>query len=1634
MSDTSDAAVEKLRNENPLLHTILEEVARSAGTHERDLARRFAELYFSKAPPGIFQERKTEELAAAALGAFRFLQRSRPDRVDVEVTTPDPGSEGWSSSTTLIRTNVSERPFIVDTLRALIHAEDLAIELLIYPVIRVERNEAGEVVDLGASATGGSRESLVHCEVTQVTDPARLEWLRSRIERSLSDAVLATRDFHRMVDAVNETVTILAETAREQPNRKDEVEEVQHFLRWLRDGGFVFLGYRGYDLVDHDGERCVQIEPGSGLGILRSDETSSFARPVALSSLPDGFRSLAEGGPLLIISKTNATATVHRRSRMDYIGVKKLNEAGKVVGERRFIGLFTSQGYSEKAENIPILRRKLEVILLESGVQPGSHDYKEIHTIFNSLPKEELFLTSAEEIGADIRTVLTTFDADEVRVTLRRDPLQRGVSVMVIMGKEKFSGEVRMRIEEAFVERLRGEVLNYHLSMGEGDQARLHFYLAVPQDAFDTVTSNELEETVWVLTRTWADRVEEGLARIRAPDEAYRLAELYGKAFSPEYKAASDTDTAVSDILELEAMRREGRDVSVVLMNPHTGLAVASREPVTELKLYLRGVRLILSDFMPILENCGLRVIAVTPFEVGPRESSEAILYTFVVQGPDRQPLDIEAVGSRLARTILAVRRGDLSNDILNQLVLTAGLGGREVDVLRTYASYGFQVGAVPSRLSLPNALRKYPDIAALLFRWFDMRFNPEGPRDRGERAKEAAAIRRKFLSSLSAVSVLSDDRALRRLANLIDSTLRTNYWQGGGRIPTKRSGGVPYISLKFDCKKLEGTARTRLRYEVWVRSARMEGVHLRGARVARGGIRYSDRPDDFRTEVLGLVKTQMVKNAVIVPAGSKGGFITLRQLEPEAMGDEAREQYRTLIRGLLDITDNLKGGQPIPPEQVVCWDEPDPYLVVAADKGTAKYSDVANGVAEEYGYWLGDAFASGGSNGYDHKELGITARGAWECVRRHFIEMKKDIQSEPFTVVGIGDMSGDVFGNGMLLSRQIRLLAAFDHRDIFLDPDPDPETSFRERERLFALGRSSWQDYDTGLLSPGGMIVPRGTKEVRLSPEIQAALGIEEEGPFDGEELVRHVLRSPVELLWNGGIGTYCKASTETHADAGDASNDAVRVDATELRAGVVGEGGNLGFTQRARVEFALLGGRLNTDAIDNSGGVDLSDREVNLKILLNAAVEAGTLDPERRNPLLRDLSDPVAALVLKDNRSQSLAVSLDELRAKEAVDDLRELIAGLERLGVLDRAAEHLPTWEEIDERRDRNQTFTRPELAVLLAYAKLHLTGRILGSALPDDPAAREFLEEYFPPAALTESGEVAIEAHRLKREIVASQLSNELVDIMGAGFVYRVSRGTGRPAEDVAWAWLIASSLTGQRALMDRLRGQGEAMPPASAYRWLLGLSRVLERTTRWLLSNAGETKDIRDVVDENLAGLGRLRTAFPDIVAGEDRDRFDGLVDELQADGAEEGFARELVTLRFLDQLLEILRVHRNTDADPLDSAQTFYRVSEMFRISWLRKAIFDAAGDDRWEQRAAQALSDDLTRAHQRLVAAVMGYRGRLASVDAAVGALIAEHQDGMDRYRDLAREVESEGRARLPALTVLLRELMKVADGVQWV
>jgi glutamate dehydrogenase len=1624
---------------------------------ESSLLCDFARLFFTKSPRSLLAERDVETLTSLTRGAFRFLQSSRGDEPSVQVVNPE--DEGWKAPVTVIRARLGDRPFIVDTIREYLSAENIQIHHYIYPVLRVVRDAAGEVVGL-EEPTEPPLVAVVHCEVSRIASAERRAELEAEICRRLNDVVAATNDFGAMLEQLERVAQEVQDYAERLPERAPEFEEIGDFLRWLRLENFVFLGYRAYRL-EHEGDAtALHVEPDTGIGILGRQKDSKYAGGVPLSELPDALRRRVVAGPTLIISKTNRESTVHRRARMDYIGIKRLDERGRVVGEHRFLGLFTSKAYAEHAEVIPILRQKLERVLQSSGAAPGSHDYKEIITIFNAMPKEEVFQASAAELEREIQTVLSWLFVDEVHVTLRPDPLGRGASVMVILPRGKFSGEVRQRIEEALLRRLDGSILNYHLALSAGDQARLHFYVSASAEAVQSCNPRELEYEITQIIRSWEDRLTEELEREFDPAEAHRLVRVYAPAFNDEYRAATLPAVAIQDIRQLEALLTENRGVRLDLRSPRGRGRAEDFAGVSILKLFLRDERLVLSDFMPMLEYAGVRVLEMTPFAVTGPGLPNFMIYSFAVQGPEGQPLPTDRTAA-LAEMLLDVREGIARNDAFNSICISAGLRWRELEVLRTYAHYGFQVGMLPTRFAVARALTRYPEIARLLMAYFRAKFDPElgdgeaTSAERGARADRQAAgtgegsgtpldatseirdrdeaIRQAYeavTNALDSVSALADDRALRRMLALMSATMRTNYYRHGGADPTFTSGGAPYVSIKIGCADVDELQKSRLLYEIYVHSANMEGIHLRGASVSRGGIRWSDRPDDFRTEILGLVTTQMVKNAVIVPGGSKGGFITRRSFaDRDAMMAEAADQYRTLIRGMLDITDNIVDGRVVPPTGVVRHDGDDPYLVVAADKGTAHLSDSANAVSTEYGFWLDDAFASGGSYGYDHKKEGITARGAWECVRRHFREMGKDIQTEPFTVVGIGDMSGDVFGNGMLLSRQIRLLAAFDHRHIFIDPDPDPETSYLERERMFRLPRSSWEDYDRSLLSPGGMIVPRGSKEVTLTPEARRALGLSEQVTrLDGEALIRAVLKAPAELLWNGGIGTYVKDPDETHADAGDSTNDPVRVNADELRCLVVGEGGNLGLTQRARISFALRGGRINTDALDNSAGVDMSDHEVNLKILLGSAVAAGELSIERRNELLERMANEVNRLVLKNNINQSLAISLDQTRSREALRDFAALISSFERERILDRGSEDLPTTETIQEREAMGIGLTRPTLCVLLAFAKLYTKGRLLASELPDDPALFPYLHGYFPAEGVEAAGEDRMAKHRLRREIITTELVNDLVDLMGSSFLHRVARDSGQEIPAAVRAWLIASQVSGApevRADLARLEGE---VPAQVIYRWLFGLARVLERTTLWALANVTPEASTTAVIEDLRSGLARLRAEFAQIVTGEDRELFINRVQELSELGVDDALGQRIITLRFLPQMLNIMRIAQEAGQDPVDTASAYYRVSTDFGCAALRQALAATASDEPWEQRYVQLLVEDVDRAHRALTRKALAGRAEGIPLEKALARVEAARGAQIEAYRSLMQELAGFETAPLAGYALAARALGEVA------
>jgi len=1590
------------------LEGLLEELEPALEEESRPLVEDFARRLMSRASTEFLESHSSSWLASQVRAAFELVQGTPPDDISVRVRDL-PGDTGEF----VVQTVMTDRAFIVDTVREHLHSEGYSIVQLLHPVLRVSRDDAGRIRAVEDREGEGARTSVIFILAEGRPDEEQRDRLHEELRARLEKVRMATDDFDLMLEASHDVSGDLGEMCEWFPWRTAELEEMQSFLEWLRDDNFVFLGYREYEVRSGEGgEKRVGVRPGSGLGILRDESDSRYAEPVPVDDLDPDLQARLLGGPLLIFSKTNAISPVHRNARMDYVGVKRMAPNGEVKGERRFLGLLTAQAYSQDASQIPILRRKLEDILEAEGATRGSHDYSLIHRIFNSMPKEELFLSPVPELLAVVNTVMQTEGADEVRVTARADSLGRGVNVMVILPSSKFSAEIRRKIQDELVQTYRGELLNYHFSMGGGDQARLHFYLSSGLDEVEKVDVEALEERVRRSARSWQERLTDALERSHEPGRARELMERHRGEFSAEYVATMDPSTAVMDIAQLEALEETGVQQTVMeTLDPE-------RPGAFRLKIFVPRGLFVLSDVMPTLENLGFRVLEADKYEVGKPGRMPATIHTFDVETPLAWQVERSVAEPRVAAALRAIQGGRTEDDPLNALVLSAGLDWWQVALLRAYANYALRLGAVTSRVGVRRPLTTYPRCSRLLFEIFEALHDPA--LDDADREIAVSDLRSELEEALDDVRGVDDDRTLRKLLHLVEGTARTNFYQDRAR---ERESGM--ISLKIDCDCVDFLPRPRPRYEVYVNSANTEGAHLRMGTVARGGIRWSDRVEDFRVEVLGLAKTQQVKNSVIVPSGAKGAYV-VKDLpgEREARQAAGEASYREFIRGLLDVTDNIRDEEVVHPPQTVIRDGEDPYLVVAADKGTAHLSDTANRLARDYDFWLDDAFASGGSRGYDHKKLGITARGAWECVERHFRELGRDIEEEPFSVVGIGDMGGDVFGNGMLLSEKIRLLGAFDHRHVFVDPDPDPGESHQERMRLYEADGSTWMDYDEEVLSEGGGVWDRDAKNIDLPDEAREALGIEREGPLTGGELIRAILRAPVDLLWNGGIGTYVKASGESDADVEDPANDDVRVDAERLRAKIVGEGGNLGFTQRARVEYASRGGRINTDALDNSAGVDMSDHEVNLKILLNGLVREGELSMDRRNELLRDVEEEVADQVLRDNYLQSLAVTLERHRARQRPGEFRETLVQLEAEAGLDRELEALPTADELTDRLENGQHLTRPELCVIMAYAKLELKDRLAASELTSEPALRELLFDYFPDRVVACTGREEIDDHRLAGRIVATSLTNRFVNRMGGTSHVRLAREMGEPFPRIARAWFAAHRIADAEPLYAALEGVDGEVRAGVQSQWFLQVAEDLEAGTRWILSNAPADATTGELAERYGEPVAELRGELDDLLTEGRRVELENRRELHETDGLDAGAAADLATLRHLDGLLPVAELARSRDLSPVRVGRVYFGLGRDVDFPWLQSQLDRVGGGRLWDQRAAKTLSLQLDAARMRITRDVLDEAADDGDVEGALESFRAEHADELRRIRDVIDDVREEESPGLPALMVAVNAI----------
>ena len=1605
-----------------LLDSVAKAARKGLKGRKADLAESFVRLVYAHVPPDDVLDSSAQQLAGQALSLLGLAQVREPGKPVVRaIPRPDQERDGFRCDHSVIEVVNDDMPFLVDSITSALDDFDCRIFLVVHPILQVTRNKTGALQAVHEAGTGPEsaiRESVMQVQITEQTEET-VAAMVARIKEVLADVRVAVEDWRPMRQKCRELITELELTPPKLDKR--EIDLGTEFLKWLDDEHFTYLGYREYRYRGRGAATVARIDTESGLGVLRDPKASVFDGLRQIGKLATDVRQFLQRPELLRISKSNSRSRVHRAVHMDTISVKTFDAKGQVTGERLFVGLFTSVAYTRSLKQIPLLREKVERVVEMAGLLPDSHDGKALLHILETYPRDELFQISEPELYSTSMGVLHLQERQRVALFARRDPFDRFVSALVYVPRDRYDTKLRLRLQEILAESFNGEIDTFSTHVAESPLARLHVLLSTRRGEIPNVDLAELEGHMAEAAKAWIDGVESLLVADRGERTAMRTMRRFSRAFPSNYQENYEEEQAVVDISLIENCVAGGG----LAMDLHRVEGEAA--DALHFKIFVPERPVPLSDVLPMLENMGLRVIGEMPFRVRLEEGavSDVWIHDFNMTVVGQAEIDLAAVRDAFHEAFAQIWRGAMQDDGFNKLVLLAGLTARQVTVLRAYAKYLRQAAIPFSQEYMEQTLAQNPAATRSLVELFEARFDPTAKRE--DAIKKTTEIRARIETLLEAVSNLDEDRIIRRFLNVIDSTLRTSFHQvGEDGEPRER------LSFKLDSQMIEELPLPKPFREIFVYSPRVEGVHLRFGKVARGGLRWSDRREDFRTEILGLVKAQQVKNAVIVPVGSKGGFVVKRPPAPEAGRDAFQAEgiacYREFISGLLDLTDNLKGNRVVPPAKVVRWDDDDPYLVVAADKGTATFSDIANAVSVDYGHWLDDAFASGGSAGYDHKKMGITARGAWESVKRHFRELGKDTQNEDFTCIGCGDMSGDVFGNGMLLSKHIKLIGAFNHLHIFIDPDPDPAKSWTERNRLFALPRSAWTDYDAKLISKGGGIFDRKAKSIKPTAEMKRLFGLTKDS-VTPNELIHAMLMSEVELLWFGGIGTYVKSSDESHLEVGDRANDPIRIDAPHLKAKVVGEGANLGMTQRARIEFGMAGGMINTDSIDNSAGVDCSDHEVNIKILLGAVEQAGGLTRKQRDKLLERMTDEVAELVLRDNYLQSQAISVSHVLSAHLLDRQARFMRVLERAGLLNRAVEYLPDDEIVLERQKQGIGLSRPELAVLLSYAKITLYDELLGSDLPDDPFTERFLIDYFP-SLLRQKYQKEIGKHRLRREIVATVVTNEMINRLGPAFIHEVTEKTGMPSAEIGRAFLIASEIFGMPALWQDIEALDNKAPASLQATMLIECGRLVDRECVWFLREGGMPLDIRKSCAAYGPGVGLLIDKLESFLQPSEAEELDQRAAAYREQGAPSGLARRIACLPLLAPACDIVRISLGSRAPVEAVAKTYFQIGARFGFEWLRRSAGRLSTDTAWDKLAVTAIIDDLFGHQSELTVKVLDASGGAKAADAVIDVWIASRQPQVNRTEQLLTELKSTGTPDLAMLAVVNRQLKSMVAG----
>lgn len=1573
--------------------------------------KRFLQQFYQKMPVMDLDRIDPDRACALALSAYEFAGSRKKGEAKIRIYQPKKKTHGWESEHMVVEVLNDDMPFLVDSLSAELQRLQIAPLQTIHPIIHLHRDAKGALKNIAeAQDKGAATESFMHFRLPLLPADLTPKKLEENIRQILSAVRVSVRDWRQIMDKCEAAEKSLKNTQSQASS--EEVAEVADFLRWLRNKNFVFLGYMEYDFYDKKGKPALHAVEGSGLGLFTLDNLE--LKPEGLTGLPAEVQHFALLPHLLEITKATRKSVVHRPVHMDYIGLKRFDKKGNAIGEIRFLGLFTSIVYYQSAIDVPIIRRKINRVLARANFDPNSHDGKQLKAILEFSPRDELFQMNEDELFEYAMGVLSVETHPDVHVFLRRDVFERFISCMVFVPRDRFNTALREQIQGLLEAATKGTVTAFYTQMSDSPLARAHLIVKTAPGEIPDFDPKELQRRIARTTYRWADMLRDALQAKYGEALGEQIFLRYQSAFSQAYINNHDIKNVVYDIHRIREVIESGK----------LGLELYRDEKydpeAVHLKFYNPEGQAALSDILPMLENLGFRVMDENPFRIAPtgEKRREVWIRDFRLTVPEAAEVNVKALKERLEEVLTKVWEGAVDNDGFNALSLLASLNWRQITLLRAYSRYARQAALPYSQTAMIQALKRHPQMAQQLVALFEARFNPAAYKTMKARATKEETLLAEINEHLSKVTSLEEDRILRRLRDLILATWRTNYYQ-------KDVSGNPksYVSFKFNSQAIPELPKPRPYAEIFVFGQRVEGIHLRGGRVARGGLRWSDRKEDYRTEVLGLMKAQMVKNAVIVPVGSKGGFVVKQPPKDgsrEAFMAEGVACYQNYLRGLLDVTDNIVDGKIVPPAEVVRHDGDDPYLVVAADKGTATFSDYANAISAEYNFWLGDAFASGGSVGYDHKAMAITAKGAWIAVKRHFREMGKDIQKQDFTTIGIGDMAGDVFGNGMLLSKHTRLLGAFNHIHIFLDPNPDAAKSFGERQRLFTTPRSTWMDYDKKLISKGGGIFNRADKEIPLSPEVREMLGVTEK-TLTPDALIRAMLKAPVELLWNGGIGTYVKAEVESNEQVGDRANDNLRINGNELRAKVVGEGGNLGFTQLGRVEYALTGGRLNTDAIDNSAGVDCSDHEVNIKIAFRSAMESKKLDLKKRNKILEQMTDEVAALVLRDNQLQTLAITTAQQQGFAMLESKTRLMHSLEKIGLLDRKVEYLPNDKTLAERRQNQVALTRPELAVLLSYSKMAIYNDVLESNFPDDPYLERDLMRYFPEVMRKQFPE-AIRSHRLRREIITTMVTNSIVNRTGMSFFFRMQEDTGLPGCDIARAFIIARDIFRIRDLWVDISENETTLPAQAQAAMYAQASMFLERVMGWLLRHLPQPlnidttmKQYGDAVEEYLkicdgAVSNALKKAYT-----MKKQRFLDM-------GATENLAHRIARLEIASSALDVARAAQEAKLPIKTASEIYFQLGAQLKLGWLRREASRMQAGGYWERAAIKSVINEFYGQQRRMTGTALKKLGKKTDVNKAVAEYIQQNKAAIGRFTAFIDDIRANEKITFPMLVIALR------------